>query len=222
MARVGRPQERSIVLSEGEREELERISRSRSAAHSLMRRVQIILASADGEPNVSIAARLGVSHPTVCHWRKKWFEQGLVGMYGAERCDSSAFSARGDREPMTRRRWPNSCAPFLRASLRAARIGRSVQLRLRQASPRARLGGCSSSSGCSRIAPRPSSSPPTPEGKAAAPFSRRQGQGHRRLVSEPTGQGRGPVCRREIPDPGARAHTTHFAARPGLHRGGNP
>jgi len=85
MARVGRPQQRSIVLSEVEREELERISRSRSATHSLMRRVQIILASADGEPNVSIAARLGVSHPTVCHWRKKWFEQGLVGLYGEAR-----------------------------------------------------------------------------------------------------------------------------------------
>lgn len=85
MARVGRPQQRSIVLSESEREELERMRRSRSAPHSLIRRVQIILASADGEPNVSIAARLGVSHPTVCHWRKKWFEQGLVGLYGEAR-----------------------------------------------------------------------------------------------------------------------------------------
>ena len=85
MVRVGRPQERSIVLSEVEREELERIGRSRSAPHSLVRRVQIIMASADGEPNVSIAARLGVSHPTVCHWRKKWFKQGLVGLYGEAR-----------------------------------------------------------------------------------------------------------------------------------------
>ncbi|MGI9418045.1 MAG: helix-turn-helix domain-containing protein [Geminicoccaceae bacterium] len=82
MARVGRPQERSIVLNDVEREELERISRLHSVPHSLMRRVQIILASVDGESNVAIAAWHDVSHPTVCHWRKKWFEHGHVGLYG--------------------------------------------------------------------------------------------------------------------------------------------
>lgn len=44
MARVGRPQERSIVLSEVEREELERIGRSRSAPRGLVRRIQIVFA----------------------------------------------------------------------------------------------------------------------------------------------------------------------------------
>ena len=191
MARVGWPQQRSIVLSESEREELERMSRSRSAPHSLMRRVQIILASADGEANVSIAARVGVSHPTVCHWRKKWFEQGLVGLYGAERCGSPAFSDQGGPEPMTRRRWPNSCTPSLRAT-----IGRCARRRPPRAFPRARSDGCSSFSGCNHTAPRPSSSRPIPEGLAAAAFSHRQGQGHCRLVSQSTGQGGRPLCRR--------------------------
>src|SRR4051795_12158456 len=63
----------------------ERIGRSRSARHSLVRRAQIVLASARGEPNTSIARRLGVTNPTICHWRKKWFEQGIVGLYGAAR-----------------------------------------------------------------------------------------------------------------------------------------
>ena len=27
----------------------------------------------------------GSSNPTVCHWRKKWFDQGLVGLYGEAR-----------------------------------------------------------------------------------------------------------------------------------------
>jgi transposase len=85
MARLGRPQERVLELGDAEREELDRISRSHSAAHSLVRRAQIILASADGESNTAIAARLGVSVPTVCHWRKKWFDQGLVGLYGESR-----------------------------------------------------------------------------------------------------------------------------------------
>jgi len=43
MAGVGRPQERVLCLSDGEREELERISRSHSAPHSVVRRAQIVL-----------------------------------------------------------------------------------------------------------------------------------------------------------------------------------
>ena len=85
MAGVGRPQERVLCLSEGEREELERISRSHSAPHSVVRRAQIVLASADGETNTAIARRLGTTNPTVCHWRKRWFEQGLAGLYGEAR-----------------------------------------------------------------------------------------------------------------------------------------
>ncbi len=41
MVRTGRPQERELVLSAAERDELERIARSRSAAHGLVRRTQI-------------------------------------------------------------------------------------------------------------------------------------------------------------------------------------
>lgn len=85
MARIGRPQEHVLTLKDNEREELERIARSRSAAHGLVRRAQIILASAGGEANTSIAHRLGVTNPTICHWRKKWFEQGLAGLYGEAR-----------------------------------------------------------------------------------------------------------------------------------------
>jgi putative transposase len=85
MARSGRPQERELVIGIGERDELERIARSRSAAHGLVRRAEIILASAGGEANTLIARRLGVSNPTICHWRKRWFERGLVGLYGEAR-----------------------------------------------------------------------------------------------------------------------------------------
>src|SRR3954454_16966739 len=45
MARIGRPPERALTLSDGERDELERIGRSRSVRHSLGRRAQIVLAS---------------------------------------------------------------------------------------------------------------------------------------------------------------------------------
>jgi transposase len=82
---MGRPQERLLILSVTERAELGRLAGSQSAPHGLVRRAQIILASAGGETNISIADRFGVSNPTVCHWRKKWFEQGLVGLYGEGR-----------------------------------------------------------------------------------------------------------------------------------------
>src|ERR1700747_1570043 len=74
MAQIGRPPQRQLGLSESERDELERMTPA-----------QIGRASADGEGNPAIARRLGVSNPTVCHWRKKWFEQGLVGLYGQPR-----------------------------------------------------------------------------------------------------------------------------------------
>jgi hypothetical protein len=61
------------VLSESERDDLERMTRSHSAPHGLVRRAEIILASADGEVNTAIARLLGVSNRTVWHWRKKWF-----------------------------------------------------------------------------------------------------------------------------------------------------
>lgn len=85
MARIGRPQERALVLSQMEREELERLARSRSAAHGLVRRANIILTSADGVANTAIARKFGISHPTVCHWRKKFLAQGLAGLYGEAR-----------------------------------------------------------------------------------------------------------------------------------------
>jgi transposase len=84
-ARIGRPQERAIMLTDVERDALERIARSRSALHGLVRRTKIILASADGETNTSIARRLGIANPTVCHWRNKWFDQGIAGLYGEAR-----------------------------------------------------------------------------------------------------------------------------------------
>uniref|UniRef100_UPI0009EDB8CE IS630 family transposase n=1 Tax=Gluconobacter thailandicus TaxID=257438 RepID=UPI0009EDB8CE len=51
----------------------------------MVRRAQIVLTSADGETNTAIARRLGTTNPTVCHWRKRWFELGLVGLYGEAR-----------------------------------------------------------------------------------------------------------------------------------------
>lgn len=82
---MGRPKKQEIVLSDLEREELQKLTKSRISRYGLVRRAQIILASSDGEPNASIARRLGISCGTVTHWRRRFLDQGLVGLHGEQR-----------------------------------------------------------------------------------------------------------------------------------------
>jgi len=78
---MGRPNVVVEVSSE-EREQLESIVRSRSLPHSLVRRAQIVLMSADRVANGLIAKRCGVSVPTISHWRRCWRERGVAGLHG--------------------------------------------------------------------------------------------------------------------------------------------
>ena len=47
----------------------------------LQARAQIVLASAGGEPNSSIAARLGYTNATVGKWRRRFMERRISGLY---------------------------------------------------------------------------------------------------------------------------------------------
>ena len=78
---MGRPNV-VVEVSSAEREQLESIARSRSLPHSLVRRAQIVLMSADRVPNGLIAQRCGVSVPTISHWRRCWRERGVAGLHG--------------------------------------------------------------------------------------------------------------------------------------------
>ena len=60
MGCVGRPKQ-PLVLSNGQREELEAVARSRSLPHALVRRAQIILLSAEGLTNKEVGLRVGMS-----------------------------------------------------------------------------------------------------------------------------------------------------------------
>ena len=62
------------------RERLLRYSRGRSISKRLVDRSQIVLLAADGEQNQKIAARLGLSRPTVQLWRDRFAELGLAGI----------------------------------------------------------------------------------------------------------------------------------------------
>lgn len=79
MAR-GRPKT-ELVLSDGEHAELTSFARSRSLPASLSARARIVLASAQGEDNSSIAARLQISKATVGKWRQRFVEQRIAGLY---------------------------------------------------------------------------------------------------------------------------------------------
>jgi len=63
------------------RDELQSMVRSRSLSQGLTRRAKIVLLAADGVSNKEIAEQLGLSRPTVGLWRKRFLEQGLIGLY---------------------------------------------------------------------------------------------------------------------------------------------
>ncbi len=70
----------SIELSDSEREALQRWARRRRSAAGLAQRSGIVLACAEGETNTAVAARVGVSVPTVRRWRSRFAERRLAGL----------------------------------------------------------------------------------------------------------------------------------------------
>lgn len=81
----GRPKKAEIVLLDHERAELQALAHSRSLPHSIVRRAQMILMSADGMNNASIAEHFDMSRPIVGFWRKRYLTQGIAGLYDESR-----------------------------------------------------------------------------------------------------------------------------------------
>ena len=82
----------ALVLRDGDREELARITRSLSVRAGLAQRARIVLAAADGEANERIADRVGVSKVTVLQWRIRYAEHGLSGLDDQARSGRRAFA----------------------------------------------------------------------------------------------------------------------------------
>ena len=68
-----------LALRTGDRTELERLTRSATVPAGLAQRARIVLLAADGLANVEIAARVGVSRPTVISWRARYARAGSAG-----------------------------------------------------------------------------------------------------------------------------------------------
>jgi transposase len=69
-----------LLLREGDREELVRLTRSSSVRAGLAQRARIVLLAADGESNTAIAELVGVSRPTVLLWRGRYQSRGVAGL----------------------------------------------------------------------------------------------------------------------------------------------
>ena len=76
----GRPL-KPLNLSDEVRAQLESISRSRSMSHALVRRAKIVLMSDQGRTNQQIGKQLGLSGASVGKWRRRFCQQGLMGLY---------------------------------------------------------------------------------------------------------------------------------------------
>src|SRR3954468_7824612 len=79
MARTGRPKA-ELVLSEAEREQLVAWARRPKSAQALAQRSRIVLACAEGQPNVAVAARERVSEAMVGKWRRRFVRDRLDGL----------------------------------------------------------------------------------------------------------------------------------------------
>ena len=70
----------ALVLREGDRVELERLTRAATVMASTAQRARIVLLAADGVGNQVIADTVGVSRPTVNLWRDRYAERGVRGL----------------------------------------------------------------------------------------------------------------------------------------------
>ena len=78
-------QRAEVVLSDEEREVLERWARRPKSAQALALRCRIVLAAADGESSKEIAGRLGCNRSTVGRWRGRFAAHGLDGLHDEPR-----------------------------------------------------------------------------------------------------------------------------------------
>ena len=79
MAERGRPKP-PLVLTEEERQTLERWARRAKSSQALALRCKIVLACAEGSTNKAVAEQLGIWPQTVTKWRGRFVRQRLEGL----------------------------------------------------------------------------------------------------------------------------------------------
>jgi len=74
-----------LVLTVGERAELEARVRAQTTAHRDRQRARVVLLAADGVRGRRIAVEVGLSEQSVCKWRIRFCDEGLDGLVDAPR-----------------------------------------------------------------------------------------------------------------------------------------
>jgi len=69
-----------LVLTDDEQATLQRWARRATSGQALALRCRIVLACAEGASNAAVAARLGISRPTVTKWRSRFVARRLEGL----------------------------------------------------------------------------------------------------------------------------------------------
>ena len=77
--KLGRPI-KPLIIREEDKEELERIVRSRTVEAGIRNRAEIVLLSSQGRSSTEVGKKLGVTAQTVCKWRDRFSKQGLRGL----------------------------------------------------------------------------------------------------------------------------------------------
>jgi transposase len=75
----------ALMISEGERAELERLSRRRTISRQFSERARIVLESGRGCTNTQVAERLGITKATVGKWRERFRVDRIAGLTDAPR-----------------------------------------------------------------------------------------------------------------------------------------
>jgi len=70
----------ALLLRDGDRDRLSRLTRSSAGRAGLAQRARIVLLAAEGASNTAIADRVGVSRPTVLDWRGRYEGEGIAGL----------------------------------------------------------------------------------------------------------------------------------------------
>lgn len=84
MAETGRPKS-ELILTDGEREELERLSRRARSSPNAAFRAKIVLRCDELKKNTSVAGELRTSNATVGKWRERFVQQRVDGLYDEPR-----------------------------------------------------------------------------------------------------------------------------------------
>src|SRR5262245_12439058 len=69
-----------LILTDDERQTLKTWASRPKSTQQLAQRARIVLACADGLPNIQVATQLGVAPQTVGKWRRRFLERRLEGL----------------------------------------------------------------------------------------------------------------------------------------------